>query len=221
MQYAWGAPGTARHLHNTSPTVTRGGGSVVLRGCFSAAGTGRLGAGVHRDEQNMGLSQRIRMKGLQRPLFSLLLLCLLCAAMDGGGLLAAGEALPGPGALARGAGQRLPVLQHPGGPRPEPHLPGGAGQRPGHVGEVLPESRLPGGAADTGESAAASPCFSATRRQGFRQPSGSREQPPSSASEGLRRAVCCCFLVGGNKGVGATCGRRQKVETGGGKQVKG
>lgn len=103
------------------------------------------------------------MKGLQKPFLFLFSF----AAMDGRGLLAAGEAVPGPGALARAAGQRLAVLQHPGGPRPEPHLPGGAGQRPGHVGEVLPESRLPGGAADTGESEAEAESSHLRRPWGF------------------------------------------------------
>lgn len=71
--------------------------------------------------------------------------------MDGGGLLAAGAALLGAGAFAGAAGQRVAVLQHPGRPRPEPHLQGGAGLGPGHLGEVLPEGRLLGGAANTGQ----------------------------------------------------------------------
>lgn len=43
------------------------------------------------------------------------------------------------------------MLQHSGGPRPEPHLQGRAGHRSGHLGEILPKSRLLGGAADQSE----------------------------------------------------------------------
>lgn len=53
--------------------------------------------------------------------------------------------------LAAAAPQRPLELQHPGGTRAQPHLPGGAGGRRGCVGEVLPAGRLLRGAADTGE----------------------------------------------------------------------
>lgn len=40
--YVWQTPGTAHHLPNTSPMVHPGGGNIILWGCFSLAGTGRL-----------------------------------------------------------------------------------------------------------------------------------------------------------------------------------
>ncbi|KAK3564286.1 hypothetical protein QTP86_012011 [Hemibagrus guttatus] len=60
--HVWRKPGTAHHLANTIPTVKHGGGSIMLWGCVSAAGTGRLvriegklNAAMYRDilEENL------------------------------------------------------------------------------------------------------------------------------------------------------------------------
>ncbi len=59
-----GKPSTAYHLHNTIPTMKHGGGSIMQRGCFSAAGTreviredGKLNAAKYKDILNENLDQ--------------------------------------------------------------------------------------------------------------------------------------------------------------------
>ena len=57
-KHIWRKPGTTHHLPKTIPTVNHGGGSIMLWGCFSLAGTeglvrvqGKLKATKYRDIQ--------------------------------------------------------------------------------------------------------------------------------------------------------------------------
>ena len=63
-RYVWRTPDTTHHLANTNPTVKHGSGSIMLWGCFSVAGTGRLvtiegkmNAAMYRDIQEENLLQ--------------------------------------------------------------------------------------------------------------------------------------------------------------------
>ena len=40
--YVWCKPNTSHHPENTIPTVNHDGGSIMLWGCFSLTGTGKL-----------------------------------------------------------------------------------------------------------------------------------------------------------------------------------
>ena len=63
-RHVWRKPGTTHHYANTIPTVKHGGGSMMLWGCFTAAGTGRLvriegkmNAAMYRDTLDENLLQ--------------------------------------------------------------------------------------------------------------------------------------------------------------------
>ncbi len=57
----WRKPGTAHHLSNTVPTVKHGGGSIMVWGCFSAAGTTGCNRGKDECSQVQGYPQDLRL----------------------------------------------------------------------------------------------------------------------------------------------------------------
>ncbi len=63
-RHVWRKPGTIHHLANIMPTVKHGGGSIMLWGCFSVPGTGKLvriegkmNAAMYRDNLDENLLQ--------------------------------------------------------------------------------------------------------------------------------------------------------------------